>query len=62
MTLSAFTLYLAQNERHAPPALVAQIKREARQRLTARLQSDRADSILCFADLARRIENAIAPR
>jgi hypothetical protein len=60
MHLSALLTYLAQNGKHLRPATLRAVKSEARDRLTARLQADRADSELIFTDLFNRCEREIA--
>lgn len=59
MTFSQFTAHLAANAKHIPAAIAAEVRRDAKARVTARWQAGRADSELDFSDLIIRIENAV---
>jgi len=59
VTWSGFVRYINDAEKHAPRAIVDEVKREAKRRLQERLQAGRADSVLCFRDLVEKVENSI---
>ncbi len=62
MFASTFTAYLMANETRLPRNVFAAVKREARDRIVARMQDGYGVAPLDFTDLFNRCEAAFQPR